>query len=132
MPLADTKEFENSIWILEADTLLGHREDCNIRGATKVAFLEQMVSKRCRQEASLESGGSHFVNRGRTEPSHWEGAEDLPWDILRSELKSLEAEEITIADAIEISNQVLATANDQIKRAQEMIARANTLSPKLS
>ena len=46
MPLADTKEFENSIWILEADTLLGHREDCNIRGATKVAFLD--VDKRHR------------------------------------------------------------------------------------
>ena len=43
---------------------------------------------------------------------------------------TLEAKEITIADSIKTSNQVLASAIDQIERAHEMISRANVLLSK--
>ena len=49
---------------------------------------------------------------------------------MTQELKSLKIEEVKIADAIEVSNNALASTNDQIKRAQQMIKRANFLLSK--
>jgi len=73
---------------------------------------------------------SHFVDRGGTGSSRRPGAEDLLRDVPRlgdsvTGVEILDAEKITVADAIEISNQALAATNNQIKRAQEMIARAD-------
>ena len=42
-------------------------------------------------------------------------------------MKSLEIEEVVVADTIEISNQALAATNNQTKMAEEMIARVNVL-----
>ena len=42
-------------------------------------------------------------------------------------LSSLETEEGEVATAIETSNQVLASANDQIENTCQMIAKANAL-----
>jgi len=50
--------------------------------------------------------------------------------VVSLELKSLEAEEITLVNAIEASNQALASANDQIENARQMIARVNILLSK--
>jgi len=45
-------------------------------------------------------------------------------------LKSLEAREAEVAEAMVLSNEALNAARDQIKRAKEMIAKANLLLSK--
>ena len=47
------------------------------------------------------------------------------------ELKSLDAEKIKIADAIDTSNNALADANEQLEKAETMIKRANFLISKV-
>ena len=47
-----------------------------------------------------------------------------------SELKSLEAEKIKIVDAIDAFNNALADANEQLKKVEEVIKRANFLITK--
>jgi len=46
------------------------------------------------------------------------------------ELKSLEAEKIKIADAIDASNNALANTNEQLEKAEAMIKKANLLISK--
>ena len=52
-------------------------------------------------------------------------------EVVSQELKSLEAEKITIANVIDASNQALASANDQIENARQRIARANVFLSKV-
>ena len=49
---------------------------------------------------------------------------------ISQELRSLEAEETVVADAIEISNQALTASNDQIQRTKDMFTRVNTILSK--
>ena len=45
-------------------------------------------------------------------------------------MKSLEVEKIKIADAIDVSNNTLTDANEQLEKAKAMIKRANFLISK--
>ena len=48
-------------------------------------------------------------------------------EVESQELKSLEAENIKIADVIDASNNALADAKEQLEKAEAMIKRANLL-----
>ena len=49
---------------------------------------------------------------------------------MSQELKSLALKEVKITDTIEASNSALASANEQIEKAEEMIKRTNFLLSK--
>ena len=50
--------------------------------------------------------------------------------MVSKDLESLAVEEVEMADAIKISNQALNIPNDQIRQAEDMMARAKVLLSK--